>query len=101
MSLFYVVFVGISPQGGAILLLTGPSGCGKTATVQVLAKDLGFHIQEWSNPSTTSQYKMEDLFTQSFDPGQECFLLTSNVHVAKPCIMTSERELFSNPIFNI
>ncbi|XDV20972.1 hypothetical protein PO909_026171 [Leuciscus waleckii] len=57
-----------SKKGGAILLLTGPSGCGKTATVQVLAKDLGFHIQEWSNPSTTSQYKMEDLFTQSFDP---------------------------------
>ncbi|XP_051962425.1 cell cycle checkpoint protein RAD17-like [Xyrauchen texanus] len=57
-----------SKKGGAILLLTGPSGCGKTATVQVLAKDLGFQIQEWSNPSTTSQYKTEDLFTQSFDP---------------------------------
>uniref|UniRef100_A0A8C2KKZ9 RAD17 checkpoint clamp loader component n=1 Tax=Cyprinus carpio TaxID=7962 RepID=A0A8C2KKZ9_CYPCA len=36
-----------SKKGGAILLLTGPSGCGKTATVQVLAKDLGFQIQEW------------------------------------------------------
>uniref|UniRef100_A0A672RJ91 Cell cycle checkpoint protein RAD17-like n=1 Tax=Sinocyclocheilus grahami TaxID=75366 RepID=A0A672RJ91_SINGR len=60
-----------SKKGGAILLLTGPSGCGKTATVQVLAKDLGFQIQEWSNPSTTSQYKTEDLFTQSFDPGQD------------------------------
>ncbi|KTG39441.1 hypothetical protein cypCar_00014800 [Cyprinus carpio] len=57
-----------SKKGGAILLLTGPSGCGKTATVQVLAKDLGFQIQEWANPSTTSQYKTEDLFTQSFDP---------------------------------
>ncbi|KTF94166.1 hypothetical protein cypCar_00010381 [Cyprinus carpio] len=57
-----------SKKGGAILLLTGPSGCGKTATVQVLAKDLGFQIQEWSNPSTTSQYKTEDFFTQSFDP---------------------------------
>uniref|UniRef100_A0A673JLZ5 AAA+ ATPase domain-containing protein n=1 Tax=Sinocyclocheilus rhinocerous TaxID=307959 RepID=A0A673JLZ5_9TELE len=57
-----------SKKGGAILLLTGPSGCGKTATVRVLAKDLGFQIQEWSNPSTTSQYKAEDLFTQSFDP---------------------------------
>lgn len=57
-----------SKKGGAILLLTGPSGCGKTATVRVLAKDLGFQIQEWSNPSTTSQYKMEDMFTQSFDP---------------------------------
>ncbi|XP_043095442.1 cell cycle checkpoint protein RAD17 isoform X2 [Puntigrus tetrazona] len=57
-----------SKKGGAILLLTGPSGCGKTATVQVLAKDLGFQIQEWSNPSATSQYKTEDLFKQSFDP---------------------------------
>lgn len=57
-----------SKKGGAILLLTGPSGCGKTATVQVLAKELGFQVQEWSNPSTTSQYKTEDLFTQSFDP---------------------------------
>ncbi|XP_051552277.1 cell cycle checkpoint protein RAD17-like isoform X2 [Myxocyprinus asiaticus] len=57
-----------SIKGGAILLLTGPSGCGKTATVQVLAKDLGFQIQEWSNPSTTSQYKAEDMFTESFDP---------------------------------
>ncbi|KAF4113382.1 cell cycle checkpoint protein RAD17 [Onychostoma macrolepis] len=57
-----------SKKGGAILLLTGPAGCGKTATVRVLAKDLGFQIQEWSNPSTTTQYKTEDLFTQSFDP---------------------------------
>lgn len=55
-------------QGGAMLLLTGPSGSGKTATVRVLAKDLGFQIQEWSNPSTTSQYTTDDLFKQSFDP---------------------------------
>ncbi|XP_056601904.1 cell cycle checkpoint protein RAD17 isoform X2 [Triplophysa dalaica] len=54
-------------QGGAILLLTGPSGSGKTATVRVLSKDLGFQIQEWSNPSTT-RYTTDDLFTQSFDP---------------------------------
>ncbi|XP_051981757.1 cell cycle checkpoint protein RAD17-like isoform X2 [Xyrauchen texanus] len=57
-----------SIKGGTILLLTGPSGCGKTASVQVLAKDLGFQIQEWSNPSTTSQYKAEDLFKESFYP---------------------------------
>lgn len=68
---YSVVIVVMAPQGGAILLLTGPSGCGKTATVRVLAKDLGFQIQEWSNPSTTTQYKTENLFTQSFDPGQE------------------------------
>ncbi|XP_029430150.1 cell cycle checkpoint protein RAD17 [Rhinatrema bivittatum] len=37
-------------QGGSLLLLTGPPGCGKTATVQVLAKDLGLQVQEWTNP---------------------------------------------------
>ncbi|XP_072521253.1 cell cycle checkpoint protein RAD17 [Salminus brasiliensis] len=54
-------------KGGAVLLLTGPSGCGKTATVHVLAKDVGFQIQEWSNP-TTSEYRTDDSFRQSFDP---------------------------------
>ncbi|XP_061397150.1 cell cycle checkpoint protein RAD17 [Musca vetustissima] len=33
-----------------LCLLTGPSGCGKTAAVQVLAKDTGYTIQEWTNP---------------------------------------------------
>lgn len=70
----------ISPQGGAILLLTGPSGSGKTATVRVLARDLGFQIQEWSNPSTTSQYTTDDLFTQSFDPGEEIHDSTNSLN---------------------
>nr|XP_057926113.1 cell cycle checkpoint protein RAD17 isoform X5 [Doryrhamphus excisus] len=42
-------------QGG-ILLLTGPSGCGKTATVQVLCRELGLRIQEWTNPTTLDSY---------------------------------------------
>uniref|UniRef100_A0A8C9T9T0 RAD17 checkpoint clamp loader component n=1 Tax=Scleropages formosus TaxID=113540 RepID=A0A8C9T9T0_SCLFO len=37
-------------KAGAILLLTGPSGCGKTATLQVLTRELGYQVQEWSNP---------------------------------------------------
>ncbi|KFO75710.1 Cell cycle checkpoint protein RAD17, partial [Cuculus canorus] len=37
-------------QGGSVLLLTGPPGCGKTATIQILAKDLGVQVQEWTNP---------------------------------------------------
>ncbi|KAM3850280.1 cell cycle checkpoint protein RAD17-like, partial [Diretmus argenteus] len=39
-------------KGGAVLLLTGPSGCGKSATLQVLSQELGFRVQEWSNPSS-------------------------------------------------
>ncbi|XP_065601272.1 cell cycle checkpoint protein RAD17 [Cyrtonyx montezumae] len=37
-------------QSGCVLLLTGPAGCGKTATLQILAKDLGVQVQEWTNP---------------------------------------------------
>lgn len=37
-------------QPAQLCLLTGPSGCGKTAAVQVLAKDMKFTIQEWTNP---------------------------------------------------
>lgn len=43
------------------MLLSGPSGCGKTATVRVLSRELGFHILEWTNPTSepfnnSSQY---------------------------------------------
>lgn len=41
---------------GAILLLVGPSGCGKTATVQVLSGELGFRVQEWTNPTNLEPY---------------------------------------------
>ncbi|MBN3311178.1 RAD17 protein, partial [Amia calva] len=54
-------------KGGPILLMTGPSGCGKTATIQVLTRELAVHVQEWSNPSTTTEFKTED-FKQTFDP---------------------------------
>uniref|UniRef100_A0A1I8P3C9 AAA+ ATPase domain-containing protein n=1 Tax=Stomoxys calcitrans TaxID=35570 RepID=A0A1I8P3C9_STOCA len=33
-----------------LCLLTGPSGCGKTAAVHVLAKEMKYNIQEWTNP---------------------------------------------------
>uniref|UniRef100_A0A8K9Y4J7 RAD17 checkpoint clamp loader component n=1 Tax=Oncorhynchus mykiss TaxID=8022 RepID=A0A8K9Y4J7_ONCMY len=50
--------VHVDPKtGGAVLLLTGPSGCGKSATVQVLAQELGYRVQEWSNPSSLSEYR--------------------------------------------
>ncbi|KAJ8285536.1 hypothetical protein GJAV_G00027940 [Gymnothorax javanicus] len=55
-------------KGGAILLLTGPSGCGKTATVRVLTHELGCHVQEWSNPTTTSEFRTEESFGDTFDP---------------------------------
>lgn len=65
------------PQGGAVLLLTGPSGCGKSATVQVLAQELGYRVQEWSNPSSLSEYRPSadrsdpDTYRQIFDPGEK------------------------------
>ncbi|XP_064792719.1 cell cycle checkpoint protein RAD17 isoform X2 [Oncorhynchus masou masou] len=61
-------------KGGAVLLLTGPSGCGKSATVQVLAQELGYRVQEWSNPSSLSEYRPSadrsdpDTYRQTFDP---------------------------------
>ncbi|NXC20104.1 RAD17 protein, partial [Corythaeola cristata] len=47
-------------QGGSVLLLTGPPGCGKTATIQILAKDLGVQVQEWTNPLSLD-FTKEDL----------------------------------------
>ncbi|NXO13805.1 RAD17 protein, partial [Oriolus oriolus] len=47
-------------QGGSVLLLTGPPGCGKTATLQILAKDLGIQVQEWTNPLSLD-FTKEDL----------------------------------------
>ncbi|KAM8793538.1 cell cycle checkpoint protein RAD17-like [Eudromia elegans] len=47
-------------QGGSILLLTGPAGCGKTATMQILVKDLGIQVQEWTNPITLD-FTKEDI----------------------------------------
>ena len=41
-------------------LLTGPAGAGKTATVQVLGRDLGLELQEWSNPITSTAQWSED-----------------------------------------
>ncbi|XP_064356166.1 cell cycle checkpoint protein RAD17 isoform X3 [Dromaius novaehollandiae] len=47
-------------QGGFVLLLTGPPGCGKTATIQMLVKDLGIQVQEWTNPISLD-FTKEDL----------------------------------------
>ncbi|NXV94599.1 RAD17 protein, partial [Calonectris borealis] len=47
-------------QDGSVLLLTGPPGCGKTATIQILAKDLGLQVQEWTNPISLD-FTKEDL----------------------------------------
>lgn len=55
-------------QGGSVLLLTGPPGCGKTATLQILAKDLGLQVQEWTNPLSLD-FTKEDLRSM-FDHGK-------------------------------
>lgn len=36
-----------------LLVLKGPAGTGKTATMQLLAKEVGFDILEWRNPGST------------------------------------------------
>lgn len=36
-----------------LLLLKGPAGSGKTTTMSLLARDLGFHIHEWKNPTSS------------------------------------------------
>ncbi|XP_069483639.1 cell cycle checkpoint protein RAD17 isoform X2 [Ambystoma mexicanum] len=62
-------------QGGSVLLLTGPPGCGKTATMQVLVKDLGIQVQEWTNP-VISEYKKEE-FKETYDHGSSFQSFTS------------------------
>ncbi|KAF2253424.1 Rad17-domain-containing protein [Trematosphaeria pertusa] len=42
------VFAG--KQRKRLLLLKGPAGSGKTATMSLLSKELGFHMNEWKNP---------------------------------------------------
>ncbi|XP_068781677.1 cell cycle checkpoint protein RAD17-like [Struthio camelus] len=54
------IFQRQSKQGGSVLLLTGPPGCGKTATIQILVKDLGIQVQEWTNPISLD-FTKEDL----------------------------------------
>ncbi|NWS75592.1 RAD17 protein, partial [Crotophaga sulcirostris] len=56
-------------QDGSVLLLTGPPGCGKTATIQVLAKDLGIQVQEWTNPVSLDFTKEElrNMFSHDSD----------------------------------
>ena len=41
-------------------MLTGPAGCGKTATIQILAKELGVEVREWTNPISLD-FTKEDL----------------------------------------
>ncbi|XP_048256560.1 cell cycle checkpoint protein RAD17-like [Haliotis rufescens] len=56
-----------APKHGApILLLTGPAGVGKTATVQVLCKELGLEVQEWTNPIQPS-YNSEQLLPSAYN----------------------------------
>ena len=42
------IWSGLTPQ--SLLILKGPSGAGKSATIEALAKDMGFTIAEWRNP---------------------------------------------------
>ncbi|XP_077377563.1 cell cycle checkpoint protein RAD17 [Festucalex cinctus] len=70
---------------GGLLLLTGPPGCGKTATIQVLSRELGLKIQEWTNPPSLDLYTNSQLdrTTKSFSSTSQTsqfqeFLLRAN-----------------------
>lgn len=41
-------------QRKRLLLLKGPAGSGKTTTISLLSKEMGFHIHEWRNPTSTA-----------------------------------------------
>ncbi|XP_041042376.1 cell cycle checkpoint protein RAD17 [Carcharodon carcharias] len=55
-------------QGGSILLLTGAAGTGKTATIQVLVRELGIQLLEWTNPLSENKFKNRDEFKDYFNP---------------------------------
>uniref|UniRef100_A0A915JSL8 AAA+ ATPase domain-containing protein n=1 Tax=Romanomermis culicivorax TaxID=13658 RepID=A0A915JSL8_ROMCU len=40
---------GLKNQNAKFILLTGPSGCGKTVTVDLMAREMGFCVDYWSN----------------------------------------------------
>lgn len=40
-------------QRKRLLLLKGPAGSGKTTTLTLLAKELGIHMHEWKNPTSS------------------------------------------------
>uniref|UniRef100_A0A8D0G356 Cell cycle checkpoint protein RAD17 n=1 Tax=Sphenodon punctatus TaxID=8508 RepID=A0A8D0G356_SPHPU len=67
-------------QGGSILLLTGPPGCGKTATIQILVKDLGIQVQEWTNP-VSLDFRKED-FHNAFNHESSFQILPSQTQTA-------------------
>ncbi|XP_020326171.1 cell cycle checkpoint protein RAD17 isoform X1 [Oncorhynchus kisutch] len=86
-------------KGGAVLLLTGPSGCGKSATVQVLAQELGYRVQEWSNPSSLSEYRPSadradpDTYRQTFDPDSRfnCFYGSSQTGLFQEFLLRANK----------
>ncbi|XP_067885684.1 cell cycle checkpoint protein RAD17 [Heterodontus francisci] len=65
-------------QSDSILLLTGAAGTGKTATIQVLVKELGIQLLEWTNPLSENKFKNHDEFKDCFNT-EPSFL----VHVSK------------------
>lgn len=40
-----------------ILIITGPSGCAKTTTIQVIAKEFGYTINEWVTPVDIEHFR--------------------------------------------
>ncbi|CAL8247945.1 unnamed protein product [Merluccius merluccius] len=81
-------------KGGSIVLLTGPSGCGKSATVQVLAGELGFRLQEWTNPSNLPEYRADpETYRQTFEPASRFngFLGTSQTGLFQEFLLRANK----------
>ena len=59
------------------MLLTGSAVAGKTATVHVLPNELGFEVQEWSNPLSETEGKstqvgLSNICTCTCEKGRGC-----------------------------
>ncbi|KAH8267349.1 hypothetical protein KR018_011803, partial [Drosophila ironensis] len=65
-------------------LLTGPTGAGKTATLQVLAREMGYQLQEWINPVDSEvvtglgDQPSHQVFTASHSEAFRSFLLRAS-----------------------
>lgn len=54
----------------SILLLTGPAGSGKTTSIKLVAKSMGFEINEWITPMDVEWSELGDNDNATFRENQ-------------------------------